>query len=251
MSTLEKFGILVILVLVVIIGVVAVWGVGGGEASPFDQALPNGPAAPDAAPEAVLPTWPNPAVAAAPEESGTGSVPPPPVGSAPTAPSSLNAPPAAPSTGMKYRIKRGDTLAGIAAATLGSGNRWKDIVAANPGLDPRRLKIDQEIMIPNSTGTSVAQRLPAPAPAPAPAKAPVKSFQAPNPDDGASGPEVAGTASSPSYREVEVRSGDTLIEISRRELGNPDLYHRILKANPGLDPKRMKVGQKIRIPLDG
>ncbi|MCI0585473.1 MAG: LysM peptidoglycan-binding domain-containing protein, partial [Planctomycetes bacterium] len=71
------------------------------------------------------------------------------------------------------------------------------------------------------------------------------------PDDGATGPEAVARAPAPSYREVEVRSGDTVIDISRRELGDPNLYHRILKANPGLDPKRLRVGQKVRIPLDG
>jgi nucleoid-associated protein YgaU len=141
---------------------------------------------------------------------------------------------------MKYRIRKGDTLEGIAKATLGDGTRWKDIVAVNPGLDPRRLKIDQEITIPDGASVSVAR---APAPAPAPKAPPVRSLV--NPEDGATGPERA------SFREVEVRSGDTLYTIARRELGNGDLHYKIQKANPGLDPKRLRVGQKVRVPVDG
>ena len=63
MSTLEKFGILVILILVVIIGVVAVWGVGGEEGDgPFDALPPAGSLAeappPAEEPGTDLPPWP-------------------------------------------------------------------------------------------------------------------------------------------------------------------------------------------------
>ena len=79
-----------------------------------------------------------------------------------------------------------------------------------------------------------------------------------NPADGPTVPEAPVATPVPppadsgkSYREVEVRSGDTLYEIARRELGNPDLYFKIIQANPGIDPKRIKPGQKVRVPVDG
>ncbi len=56
-------------------------------------------------------------------------------------------PPPAP-TQQTYVIKRGDTLWGISARHLGAGRRWKEIVAVNPGLDVRRLKIGQQIVLP-------------------------------------------------------------------------------------------------------
>ena len=48
----------------------------------------------------------------------------------------------------KHVIVRGDTLYSLARRYLGHGRRWKEIQAANPGLDPRKLRIGQEIVIP-------------------------------------------------------------------------------------------------------
>jgi len=47
-----------------------------------------------------------------------------------------------------------------------------------------------------------------------------------------------------------VQKGDTLLAIAKayREQGVKVSTDEILKANPGLDPKTMKVGQKIFIP---
>jgi sulfite exporter TauE/SafE/copper chaperone CopZ len=47
-----------------------------------------------------------------------------------------------------YRIAAGDTLRGIAVKLYGDGARWKEILAANPGLDPRRLKPGETIHAP-------------------------------------------------------------------------------------------------------
>ncbi|HEY8065976.1 MAG TPA: sulfite exporter TauE/SafE family protein [Methylosinus sp.] len=47
-----------------------------------------------------------------------------------------------------YRIVAGDTLRRIAAKRYGDPARWKDILAANPGLDPRRLKPETTIALP-------------------------------------------------------------------------------------------------------
>ena len=47
-----------------------------------------------------------------------------------------------------YTMKAGDTLWSIAAKHLGSGQRWKEIVKVNPGLDPRKLRVGQVIKLP-------------------------------------------------------------------------------------------------------
>ena len=52
------------------------------------------------------------------------------------------------STHTPYTIRRGDTLWSIAKQHYNNGQRWKEIVSANPGLDPTRLKIGQQIVIP-------------------------------------------------------------------------------------------------------
>jgi len=49
---------------------------------------------------------------------------------------------------VDYTIQKGDTLWSIAKKHLGDGKRWKDIVAANPGLKPEKLKVGQKIVIP-------------------------------------------------------------------------------------------------------
>ncbi len=50
------------------------------------------------------------------------------------------------------------------------------------------------------------------------------------------------------HRYYAVRAGDTLRSISARELGSPNAWPEIIKLNPQLDPKRLKVGTKIKVP---
>ena len=50
--------------------------------------------------------------------------------------------------GGTYTVKKGDTLWKIAAAHYGDGRKWKQIVDANPGLTPEKLKVGQTITLP-------------------------------------------------------------------------------------------------------
>jgi LysM repeat protein len=52
------------------------------------------------------------------------------------------------SSGVTYTIKQGDTLWAIAAKTLGNGARWREIAGSNNIIDPKKLKIGQQIQIP-------------------------------------------------------------------------------------------------------
>jgi nucleoid-associated protein YgaU len=57
--------------------------------------------------------------------------------------------PKAAATGTKtYVVRSGDTLTSIAARLLGDGDRWRELVAANPGLDPKRLYVGKSIRVP-------------------------------------------------------------------------------------------------------
>jgi nucleoid-associated protein YgaU len=56
--------------------------------------------------------------------------------------------PSSSSVGGKYTVKAGDTLFRIAATHYGSGKEWKKIAAANPGLDPKHLRVGQKITLP-------------------------------------------------------------------------------------------------------
>ena len=47
-----------------------------------------------------------------------------------------------------YVVRRGDTLWSIAVREYGSGQRWRDIAEANPNLNPTKLRIGQQIILP-------------------------------------------------------------------------------------------------------
>ena len=55
----------------------------------------------------------------------------------------------------------------------------------------------------------------------------------------------------PTYEMVTIRPGDSLSGIAKRLYGKASAYRRIVAANPGLDPRRLSLGKKIRVPIDG
>jgi nucleoid-associated protein YgaU len=78
-------------------------------------------------------------VVAAPEAAASGDTAPPTDAVAPRP----HRP--APTT---YQVMPGDTLSGIAIRQYGSVRRWRAIAAANPGIDPRRLRPGQILVLP-------------------------------------------------------------------------------------------------------
>jgi len=56
--------------------------------------------------------------------------------------------PASGGTMRRYEVQIGDTLESIAYRHLGARKRWKDIMAVNPGLNPKRLIQGQELYLP-------------------------------------------------------------------------------------------------------
>lgn len=57
-------------------------------------------------------------------------------------------------------------------------------------------------------------------------------------------PMPAGTAS----QTYTVRKGDTLWSIAARHYGDGKMWTAIVDANPGIDPKKLAVGQTITLP---
>jgi LysM repeat protein len=63
-------------------------------------------------------------------------------------------------TGGTYTIQRGDTLGKIAKRILGSSRRWREIARANPSINPNRLNVGEQLIIPGAA--PVSQEMTAP-----------------------------------------------------------------------------------------
>ena len=53
-----------------------------------------------------------------------------------------------PFTQRVYVVRKGDTLWSIADAYYGDGQRWRDILEANPGLEPTKMRVGQQLILP-------------------------------------------------------------------------------------------------------
>ncbi|MFN0066275.1 MAG: LysM peptidoglycan-binding domain-containing protein [Limisphaerales bacterium] len=112
---------------------------------------------------------------------------------------------------VRHKIARGETLGALAQR---HGTSVRAIEALNPGVDSRRLKIGQEILLP------------------APRAAAVTAAD-------------AGAAATPDTGAVyTVRSGDNLLRISRKFGTTP----KAIRALNGLKSDRILAGQKLKIP---
>ncbi len=127
--------------------------------------------------------------------------------------------PAAPAS-QSYVVKSGDTLTSIAQNFYGPKGKWETIAAANPGINPNKLKVNSTITIPHM--------------------------------DGASSLSSPGTATAtPSTDSYTVVGGDTLSGISQKVYGSQKHWRAIYEANKsaiGSDPADLKVGMKLKIP---
>lgn len=132
----------------------------------------------------------------------------------------------------KHKVSEGDSLWSIANNYYQRPELFRVILEANPELgDGELLKVGAEIVIPAPPAPSQPAGQP-PAAAERPAKPPVATDRT----------LPAGMVS------YVVREGDTLYGIARDRLGDPLRVEEILKANPGVDPLTLRVGQALKIP---
>jgi LysM repeat protein len=135
----------------------------------------------------------------------------------PPAPVETNPPPIVtpPAVGQDYAIVKGDTFAGLSKKF---GVSVKAIQQANPGVDPKKLKVNQKIHIPPPTATSVG----------------TMGNSAPAPTDvTASGEQV-----------YKVKSGDTLTTIAKHF----GVSVKAIRSANNLTTDKIKVGDKLKIP---
>ena len=135
--------------------------------------------------------------------------------SAPSAVPDSGSSPTPPATGSKtHTVAKGETLGDISKIYFGTSRNWKKIEAANPGVTSDNLKIGQKLIIPEIAGTT--------------------------PDAPSSSPATGA--------EYTVKKGDTLGSIALSELGAKSRAKEIQDANPGVDSKSLRIGQKLKIP---
>jgi LysM repeat protein len=111
-------------------------------------------------------------------------------------------------------VKRGDSLWKLAQVNLGDGNRWRELLAVNPGLvDPRHI-------VP---GTAI--------------------------NIGGNGLVVPVTPAAPADSTITVRKGDSLWKIAKLQLGSGGFWGCIAKANRAIrDANRIYAGQTLNLP---
>lgn len=112
-----------------------------------------------------------------------------------------------------YKVRKGDTLGAIAQKQLGSTSHVGAIEKLNPGLDVDRLSIGKMIVLPGSAAASSAP-----------------------------------ASLSGSYRTYTISKGDSFERIARIELGSARRVSEVMRLNPNVDPRRLRLGKKIKLP---
>jgi len=133
-----------------------------------------------------------------------------------------------------YVIRTGDTLKSIAERYYGSAAKERVIAEFNFIDDPKSIKVGEEIIVevkPLKQGANVAPTQSHSSEAAAKPQSATKS-------------DVA-AASGATY---VIQAGDNLGKIAKQTLGKATLASKLLEANPGLNPKNLKVGTTILIP---
>jgi LysM repeat protein len=142
------------------------------------------------------------------------NTPPMETSNAPVAPPVVAPVPVPEVAGTEYVVVKGDSFAKIAKK---HGVSVKAIQAANPGVEPTKLKVGQKLSIPASSG-------------------------------GASASAVTGgltaTGSSTGEEAYTVKSGDTLTKIAKAH----GTTVKAIRAENNLTTDHIKVGQKLKIP---
>jgi nucleoid-associated protein YgaU len=136
---------------------------------------------------------------------------------------SASVPPVPAASPRTHRVVAGESPYSIAQSVYGSSRYYKRILAANPGLDPRHLKIGQILVIPQLT------------------------------DLEKNSPSATGAAEIhvDSATMYTVLSGDTLESISRKLYGSAGMIDKLYLANQSLigpDENVLKIGWVLKLP---
>lgn len=118
-----------------------------------------------------------------------------------------------------YAIQKGDTISGVAYKF---NLRWQDVMAINPGINPKHIRIGQVIQLPGQVDLSKART-----------RAPVKAAKT-------IAPKVTANLTGAKTTYV-VKAGDSLSTIAHRH----GMKTVALREANGLTSDRISVGQKL------
>ena len=127
-----------------------------------------------------------------------------------------------------YTIQKGDMITTVAYKF---GIRWQDVLAVNPGIDAKKLRVGQVIQLPGQVDVMKARHVP------------VSSPKASAPKTGAPKTISHAAASGPVTTYV-VKSGDSLSVIANKH----GIKTAALREANGLKSDRLSVGQKLKVP---
>lgn len=120
-----------------------------------------------------------------------------------------------------YLVKKGDTLSQIAEKVLGSVQFVPALLESNPELQPHQLYVGVELEMPSR---DVLQAI-------------VDKAETLQSDE-----------TGPGFYRIE--KGDSIYRISKKVFGTTKRVSEILEMNPNIDPRQLKIGQIIRLPLE-
>jgi nucleoid-associated protein YgaU len=129
-------------------------------------------------------------------------------------------------TGRPYTVREGDTFVSIAKAAFGNGKYFLQIEKANPAVDPGRLKIGQQIVLPDLPVEARAAK------------------GGPFDNEADNRPINART-------EYRVDTNDSLYRIAMKVYGTPRMIDPIYEANRaaiGGRPEMLRFGMILRLP---
>lgn len=266
MGQLEKYGLYVLCLVIFLILGVTLWG-GGDTASPSRKQEAQTPIR---APNPVTPPPSTPAPSSAvepkvvditgllqPEVRGNEPKKSAPVADAPKAgdepkgaAGEATKEPVAEAKPTTYKVQTGDTFESIARSKLGDPKRQTEIAKLNPTVKPNRMRVGQDLVLPGAkpAGKAVEPVIDANAkksatPKDATAKAADAKTAGAKPADAKDSSKDAGAE-----RSYVVGKGDTFGRIAQTQLGSSKRIDEIRELNPNVDPTRMRVGQRIKLP---
>lgn len=155
---------------------------------------------------------------------GTSETPAPPAGGAKPEPA----------TPRTYRVQSGDSFESIARTVLGDVGRRAELERLNPTVKPTRMRVGQEIVLPAKASE--------PAVAVQPKEGTAKKSEP------KTGTEAAVKVAQSGERTYVIAKGDTFGRIAQLQLGSSKRIEELRELNPDVDPTRLRIGQRIRLP---